>query len=82
MLLSIWSINLLFMHNFRLKKLQFKQLVDSITINFLSSENFASMKDIRRKCNPIVSLSKVKSNKKILSEVVTKLYPMYVKNIN
>ena len=70
MLLSIWSINLLFMHNFRQKKLQFKQLVDSITINFWSSENFASMKDIRKKFNPMVNLSKFTTNKKILSKII------------
>ena len=70
------------MQNFRLKKLQFKQLVDSIIINFWFSENFASMEDIIRKYNLMVSLSKIKSNKKILSEVVAKLCPMCVKNIN
>ena len=35
------------------------------------SRNFASMEDIRRKCNPIVNLSKFTTNKKILSKVVT-----------
>ena len=30
------------------------------------------MKDIRRKCNPMVDLSKFTYNKKILSKVVTK----------
>ena len=32
------------------------------------------MEDIRRKCNPVVDLSKVVSNKKILSKVVTLEY--------
>jgi len=29
------------------------------------------MKDIRRRCNPIVDLSKFTSNKKILNKVIT-----------
>ena len=46
-------------------------MIDNITIDFLSSENFASMKDIwKKKKNLIVDLPKFIANKKILSEVV------------
>ena len=45
-------------------------MINYIGIDFWSSRNFASMKDIRRKCNPMVDLSKFTSNKKILSEIV------------
>ena len=75
------SINLAFIRNFRQQKLKFyilkkkkktlkfKYLIDDITIRLLFSENFASMKNIRRKYYPIVNLSKFTSNKKILSAV-------------
>ena len=64
------------MHNFRLQKikLKFKHLIENIAINLWSSENFASMEDIKRKCKPIVNLSKFTSNKKILNEVITLSY--------
>ena len=39
---------------------------------FLDFRNFANRKDIRRKCNPIVDLSKFTSNKKILSYKILK----------
>ena len=48
------------------KNLQFKQFIDDIAI--------ASMKDIRRRCNPMINLSKFTSNKKILSKNVTLNY--------
>ena len=35
------------------------------------------MKDIRRRCNPMVDLSKFTSNKKILSKFVAKLCPFH-----
>ena len=57
------------------KNLKFKYLIDDITIDFWSSRNFTSIEDLRRKCNPMVDLSKFISNKKILSEVVAKLFP-------
>ena len=77
------SINLAFIHNFRQQKLKiyilkkkkkkktlkFKYLIDDITIRLWFSENFASMKNIRRKYYPMVNLSKFTSNKKILSAV-------------
>ena len=46
-------------------------MIDNITNDLGSSESFASIKDIRRKCNSVVDLSKFTFNKKILSEVVT-----------
>ena len=51
---TIRSINFFFIHILRLYKLEIKYLIDDIAIDFLSFENFASMKDIRRKYNPIV----------------------------
>ena len=36
--------------------------------------NFADMKNIKIKCNPMVDLSKFTSNKKILNEVVVVNY--------
>ena len=53
------------------KNLQIKQFIKDIAINLLFFRNFASMKDIRRKCNSMVDLSKFTSNKKILSNVIT-----------
>ena len=47
--------------------MQFKQFVNNIAINLKFSRIFVSMKNIRRKCNPIVNLSKFTSNKKILN---------------
>ena len=46
------------------KNLQFKQLIDNIAIDFWSSKNFACMKDVKRKCNQMINLSKFTSNKK------------------
>ena len=45
-------------------------MIDDITINFLSSGNFASVKNIKRKYNPMMDLLKFTFNKKILSKVV------------
>ena len=56
------------------KNLQFKHLIDNITIDFLFSENFANMKNIRRKCKLMVNLSKFTSNKKILIEIIALSY--------
>ena len=47
------------MRYFKLRKLEFKQLIDDIAINLLSFRNFASMKDIKRKCNSICELVKI-----------------------
>ena len=52
------------------KYLQFKQFTDDITIDLYFFRNFASMKDIKKICNPMVDLSKFTSNKMILSKVV------------
>ena len=56
------------------KILQFKQLIDNIVIDLWISKNFVSTKDIRKKCNLIIDLSKFIFNKKILSKVVTLSY--------
>ena len=45
-------------------------MIDDIAIDLWYSENFASIEDIWKKCNPIVNLSKFIFNKKILSKVV------------
>ena len=45
-------------------------MIDKIVINTWFSGNFVIIDDIKKKCNPIVDLSKFISNKKILSEVV------------
>ena len=58
------------MHNFKLKKLKFKQFIDKITIDLWFFRNFTSMEDIRRRYNQMVDLSKFTSNKRILSKVV------------
>ena len=52
--------------------MKFKHLIDNIAINYIFYENFASMEDIRKKCNLIVELWKFITNKKIiiLSKVV------------
>ena len=48
------------------KNSKFKYLIDDLTINLWSYWNFASMKQIRRKCNPIVNFTKFTSNKKYI----------------
>ena len=50
--------------------MKFKHLIDDIAIDLWSSGNFASIENIRRKCNTVVDLTKLTSNKKILSGVV------------
>ena len=47
-------------------------LIDNIAIDFFFSINFASMEDIKRKCNLL--FVKFTSNKNILSETVTLNY--------
>ena len=50
-------------------------MTDDITIDIWSSWNFASMRDIKRKFNSMVDLSKFTSNKKkILSGVIPLVY--------
>ena len=46
-------------------------MIDNIAIDIWSLKNFASMDNIRRKCNLMVDLSKFTSNKKILNKVET-----------
>ena len=55
-------------------------MIDNIAIDFQSSENFASIKDIRKKCNPIVNLLKFIFNKKILNEIVVLSYNKVCRN--
>ena len=50
------------------------KFLDEITIDLWFYWIFVSMEDIRRKCNPMVDLSKFTSNKKILSKFVDKCY--------
>ena len=45
-------------------------MINNITINFLFVLNFTSIENIKRKCNPIVDLSKFTPNKNILNRVV------------
>ena len=52
------------MYNFILKNSKFKNLINDIAIDFLSFWNLASVEDVRKKCNPIVDLSKFTFNKK------------------
>ena len=49
-------------------------MIDDIAIDYWFSENFASIENIKRKCNPIVDLSKFTFNKNILSEMVVLIY--------
>ena len=80
----MWSINLAFIHNYRQQKLKiyilkkkkkktlkFKYLIDDITIRLWFSENFASMKNIRRTCYLMKDFSKFTINKTLLSGVVS-----------
>ena len=46
-------------------------MIDNIAIDIWFLGNFASMDNIRRKCNLMVDLSKFTSNKKILNKVET-----------
>ena len=45
-------------------------MVDDIIIDFWSFGTFAGIKDVRRKCNPMMGLSVFTFNKKILSKIV------------
>ena len=49
-------------------------MINDIAIDIWFSENFASMEDIRRKCNSMVDLSKFTFNKKIFFKVVVLNY--------
>ena len=50
------------MHSFKLQNLQFKQFIDDIAIDLEFSKIFATINDIRKKYNLMVSLSKFTSN--------------------
>ena len=60
------------------RNLKFNYLINDIPIDFCSSGNFASMKDIRRKCNRMRVLSKLTFSKKILSSL--RLQPSFLPN--
>ena len=49
-------------------------MIDDITINIWFYWYFVSMEDIRRKCDPMVDLSKFIFNKKKLSRVAALMY--------
>ena len=78
-LFTIWFINLYFLQNFKLQKLQIKSFIDNIAVDIWFSRNFASMEDIRRRCNIIVDLLKFTSNKKILSKVIFVLFFLFLR---
>ena len=58
--------------------MKFKYLINDIPIDFCSFGNFASMKDIRSKCNQMRVLSKLTFSKKILSSL--RLQPSFLPN--
>ena len=63
------------MYNFILQILKCKYLINEKTIDIWFSKNFTSMKDIRRKYNSIIDLSKFTfCGNKILNGVVPKKY--------
>ena len=78
LLFIIRSINLFLYIILDYKNLKFKYLINGIVIDFfyffLSFGNFAKIKDIRRKYNPIMDLSKFTFTKKILSRVIVIVY--------
>ena len=60
------------MHKFILQIYTIQTIdIDDIFIDLWFFENFASIEDIRRKCNLMVNLSKFTTNKKILSKIIT-----------
>ena len=63
MLFIIWSINLVFLYIILYyKKLEIWTFFDNITIDLWIFKNFASMKDMRRKCNLMWDLSKIQNS--------------------
>ena len=56
MLFIILFINLFLCMILSCKNLKFKHLINNIAINYIFYENFASMEDIKRKCNLMVDL--------------------------
>ena len=65
MLFTIQSINLSLFIILDNKNSKFKRLIDDIAICPWFYWYFLSMEDIRRKCNPMMDLSKFTSNLKI-----------------
>ena len=76
MLFTIWFIDLNFYVILDYKNSKFKDLIDNIAIDLWSFWNFANMKNLRRKYNPMVNLSQFTSKKKknLLSRVVVLVY--------
>ena len=68
MLFTIWFITYFLCIILNYKNLQFKQLIDNIIMNLWYSENFVSIKYVKRKYNLKVNLSKFISNKKIFGD--------------
>ena len=64
MLFTIWFIDLNFYVILDYKNSKFKDLIDNIAIDLWSFWNFANMKNLRRKYNPMVNLSQFTSKKK------------------
>ena len=62
---TIRSINLFFIHNLRLYKLEIKYLIDDMAIDFLFSWNFTSIEEIIRKYNLMLNLSKFTLKKRV-----------------
>ena len=50
--------------------MKFKYLIDDMVIEILFFRNFANMENIKRKCNPMMNLSKFTYNKNILSGAI------------
>ena len=75
MLFTLWFISLKFYVILDYKNSKFKDLIDDIAINLWYFWNLANIKDIRRKCNPMVNLLQFTSIYiYILSGVVVLVY--------
>ena len=57
-------------------------MIDDIAIDLWFLEILQVWSDIRRKCNPMVNLSKFTSNKKILSWVIALVYNQVCQKFN
>ena len=68
-LFSIQFVYSSFMYNFKLKKIEFKNLIDDVTIYLWSFWNLVLMEYIRRQCNLMIKFSKSKYSKKSLNSI-------------
>ena len=57
------------MYNFKLQKIEFKNLIDGVTIYLWSFWNLVLMEYIRRQCNLMIKFSKSKYSKKSLDSI-------------